>query len=143
MCQVWLKLVQWFLRRWFLNFVNVFYCFVLISIGKGLGPSFEQTWIPLPKWCLVPSLVKISTVVLKKKNLKISLMYFHYFVIISPWKIKDWTLHLNKESLVKIGTLVLEKKIFNSCQYIFTISQLYSLVKGHGHSFEETWISFS
>ena len=39
LCPVWLKLVQWFWRRGFFNFVNVF----LSPVGKGQGPSFEQT----------------------------------------------------------------------------------------------------
>ena len=34
----------------------------------------------------MPSLVEISSVVQKKTIFKISLMYFLYFVIISPWK---------------------------------------------------------
>ena len=43
LCQVWLKLAQWFWRRRFLNFVNVFFYFVTISPLKRAGPSFEQT----------------------------------------------------------------------------------------------------
>ena len=31
--QVWLKLTQWFLRRRFLNFVNVFHYFIITSIS--------------------------------------------------------------------------------------------------------------
>ena len=49
------------------------------------GSSFEQTWIPFTKGCFVPNLVKIVPVVLEK-IFQISAMYFHYFVIISPWK---------------------------------------------------------
>ena len=33
LCQVWLKLTQWFLRRRFLNFVNVFHYFIISSIS--------------------------------------------------------------------------------------------------------------
>ena len=46
--QVWLKLAQRFWRRRFLNFVNVFFCYFVISpLGKGWGPSFEKNFNPL------------------------------------------------------------------------------------------------
>ena len=38
LCKVWLKLVQWFVRRRFLNFVNVFCYFIIISPWKRAGP---------------------------------------------------------------------------------------------------------
>ena len=48
LCKVWLKLAQWFWKRRYLNFINVF-MLMLISLlsplGKGCGPSFEQTCI--------------------------------------------------------------------------------------------------
>ena len=64
--QVWLKLVQWFWRRRFLNFVNV------ISLFHNYLPlekenSFEQTWILITQGCFVPRLVQIGSVVLQKK----------------------------------------------------------------------------
>ena len=62
LCQVWLKLDQWFWRRRFLNFVNVFSPFRNHSLEKGRGPSF--------KGCFVPSLVEIGPAVLEKKNFK-------------------------------------------------------------------------
>ena len=65
----------------------------------------------------MPSLVEIDPVILEKKIFKISLKYFHYFAIISPWKM---TLYLNKivsssindicASLVEISPVVLKKK---------------------------------
>ena len=39
----------------------------LSPLGKGRGPSFEQTWIPFTQGCFVPSLVEIGPVVLEKK----------------------------------------------------------------------------
>ena len=43
-CQECLKLAQWFWRRRFLNFVNVFSLFhYYLPLEKGGGPSFEQT----------------------------------------------------------------------------------------------------
>ena len=49
------------------NFVNVFSLFVLSSLEKGSGHSFEQTWIPFIQGWFVLSLVEIGPVVLKKK----------------------------------------------------------------------------
>ena len=46
LCQVWLKLAQWFCRRRFFNFVNVFSQFCNnLPLEKSKGPSFEQNWI--------------------------------------------------------------------------------------------------
>ena len=33
LCKIWLILAQWFLRRTFLNFINIFYYFVIIFAG--------------------------------------------------------------------------------------------------------------
>ena len=46
LCQVWLKLTKLFWRRRLLNTSMYFRYFVIISLGKGRGPTFEQTWIP-------------------------------------------------------------------------------------------------
>ena len=43
--QIWLKFAQWFWRRRFLNFVNVFSLSLFSLLGKGRAPSFEQGWI--------------------------------------------------------------------------------------------------
>ena len=68
LCQVWLKLAQWFRRRRFLKFRLCFFrYFLIISLGKGRVPSFEQTWIPFTQGCFVLSLVEIGSVVLEKK----------------------------------------------------------------------------
>ena len=63
--QVWLKLAQWFLRR-FLNFVNVFMPFNNIPIGKEQGPLSEQTWITIIQGCFVPILDEIGPEVFEK-----------------------------------------------------------------------------
>ena len=65
LCQVWLKLAQWFWRRRF--FKNFFKVFSLFRNYLPLGPSFEQTWIPFTQGYFVPSLVEIGPVVLEKK----------------------------------------------------------------------------
>ena len=89
--QFWLKLTQWFLRR----FVNVFCYFVIISPWKRAGPSLEQTWIQFTQRCDELSLVEIRPVILEKKIFKFRHSNFCYFVIISPWK-KGGILHLKK-----------------------------------------------
>ena len=50
LCQVSLKLAQWFWRRRFLNFVNVFSLFVIISPLKRAGPIICQVWLKLVQW---------------------------------------------------------------------------------------------
>ena len=68
--QVWLKLAQWFLRRRFLKFVNVFSLFpYYLPLENNWGPSFEQTWIPFTQGYFVPSLVEFGPVVLEKMKM--------------------------------------------------------------------------
>ena len=47
---------------------------LLFPLGKGRGPSFEQTSFPSTQGCFVPSLVEIGPVVLDKKS-KIGKVY--------------------------------------------------------------------
>ena len=62
LCQVWLKWAQWFWRRRFLNFVNVFSLFRnYLPLEKGGAPLFEQTWIPFTQGCFMPILVEIGS----------------------------------------------------------------------------------
>ena len=65
LCQVCLKVNQWFWRRRF--FKSQQCIFSIISPCKGMWPSFEQTWIPFTQGCFVPSFVEICSVVLEKK----------------------------------------------------------------------------
>ena len=75
-------LAQWFWRR-FLNLVNVFPLFLLLSPpGKGHGPSVEQPWISFT--CQV--WLKLTLWFCRIRFLKILTLYFRYFVIIFPWK---------------------------------------------------------
>ena len=61
LCQVWLKLAQWFWRR-FLNFSNVFSLIRdYLPFGKGRDPSFEQTSVLINQVCFVPNLVEIGS----------------------------------------------------------------------------------
>ena len=57
LCQVWLKLAQWFWSRRFLNFVKVF----------SLFRNYLKTWILCTQGCFVSSLVEIGSVVPEKK----------------------------------------------------------------------------
>ena len=71
LCQIWLKLAQWFWIRRSLTFVNVFLLFHnYLSFSKGAcGLSFEQTIIPFTQGCFVPSLIEIGPMILEKKIL--------------------------------------------------------------------------
>ena len=80
--------------------------------------------------------------------------FVNFFNILSPFRFylpleKGVTLDLYKfespctqgcfvPSLVEIGLVVLVKKIFKSCLFIFIISQLSPLWEGRGPSFEQT-----
>ena len=66
LCKVWLKLVQWFLRRKFVNFSSLYFrYFLIISPWKGTWPCIWTNLNPLH-----PSLVSIGPGVLKKKIFK-------------------------------------------------------------------------
>ena len=63
LCQVWLKLVQWFWIRRFLNIFNIilhFRCYLPLEKGVALRLSSTQGY-------LVQSLVEIGPVVMEKK----------------------------------------------------------------------------
>ena len=47
LCQVWLKFALWFWRKRFLNFINVFSLFVIISPWKRVGPFILKNLNPL------------------------------------------------------------------------------------------------
>ena len=50
---------------------SMYFCYiVIISPWKRQGPLFEQTSIPFTQGCIVPSLVKIGSVVLEKEVIK-------------------------------------------------------------------------
>ena len=86
LCQVWLKLAQWFWRRRFLNYVNVFSLFHnylplekggALHLNKLESPSTKialcQVWMKLAQWFWRIRFFNFVNV-------------FSYFVIISPWK---------------------------------------------------------
>ena len=69
LCQVCLKLSQWFWRRRFFKFVNVFSLFRnnLPLEKSGALHLKKKQWIPFTQECFVPSLVEIGQMVLEKK----------------------------------------------------------------------------
>jgi hypothetical protein len=99
----------------------------------------------------VPSLVEFGLVVLEKKILKYFLCIFT-LLLLSPlteerrpsfqqtWipSPQGWFV----PSLVEIGPVVLEKKIFKYFLCTFTLLLLSPLKKGYHPSFEQTWIPF-
>ena len=67
LCQVWLKLANWFFRRRFLNFVHSF------SVNRNYLPLEKELSLYFQNWnflhpgqrCFVPSLVKIDLMILE------------------------------------------------------------------------------
>ena len=49
------------------------------SLGKGCGPSLDQAWVLVTRWCVVSNLFEIGPVFLKENIFKILSMYFRYF----------------------------------------------------------------
>ena len=50
LCQVWLKLVQWFWRERFLNFLKVYLIFrYYVPFNKGVALHFNKLEYPFPK----------------------------------------------------------------------------------------------
>ena len=95
LCQVWLKLVQWFLRRIFYLISSMFFAISLLSpLGKGMvlhlnksdipstTDALYQVWLILVQWFLRRRCLNIVNVFLLFRN---SL----------PLE-KNWALHLNK-----------------------------------------------
>ena len=86
LCQVWLILARWFWRRRFLNFVNVFSLFRILS-PLGIWTNFNSLY---PRMLCIKfdwNWLGLSG----EEN-------FHFFVIISSWKKTCFV-----PSLVKIG----------------------------------------
>ena len=61
---------------------------VIFSILRN---KYINTEVPFTKGWFVTKLVKIAPVILEKKCFLISLKYFHYFVMIFPWK-RAWSI---------------------------------------------------
>ena len=93
----------------------------LSPLWRGPGPSFEQTWSSFTQgWC-VPSLIEFGQLVLEKKTFNIFQCNFTLLLLSplgegqSPSFEQTWMPYPQgwfMSSLVKIGPVVLEKKIF-------------------------------
>ena len=97
--QVWLELAQWFWRRNFLNFVNVFSLFrKYITLEKGGGLHLNKLKFPLPKDALCQVWLKLAQWFWRRR-------FFNFVNVFSLFRNylpleKDRTFHLNKlESL--------------------------------------------
>ena len=148
LCQVWLKLAQWFWRRRFLNFVNVFspFCNYLplkksrvLHLNKFESPSSKdalcKVWLKLAQWFWRRRFLNVCQCILAFSQLSLlGKGRGHSFE--QTWI--PFTQGCFVTSLVEIGSVVLEKKIFKFWQCIFAISQLSPLGKGQGPSFEQT-----
>lgn len=65
LCQVCLRLAQWFLKNDFLNVIIVYFCHYL-HLEKKV--SFFKLEFHSLKYCFVPNLVEIYPLVLEKRN---------------------------------------------------------------------------
>ena len=113
----------------------------ILSLWELNGSSFEQTWILFTQGCFVPSWVEIGPVVLEKRILFISSMYFRYFCNYLPLEKgkgpsfeQTWisfTQGCFVPSLVEIGQVVLWKRIFFlSSKYFRYFCNYFRLEKG-------------
>ena len=96
LCQVWLKLAQWFWRRRFLNFLNVFSLFRnYLPLEKGGALHLNKLESLFTQGCFVTSLVENSPKGSGEEDFLISSMYIRYFKNYLPLE-KGGVLHLNK-----------------------------------------------
>ena len=126
---------QWFWKRKYLNFINVLSLFPNISPWKKERPFM---WTNLNS--LHPRMLcaQFGWNWPKGSWEEEFLNFFNVFSIfrnslLGPSFEQTWILYTKGcfvPSLVEIGPVVLEKKIFKFCQCIFAISQLSTLGKG-------------
>ena len=83
LCQVWLNMAQWFWKRRFFNFGNVFSLFInylplekdrALHLNKSESPSYKD------------ALCQVWSSGSWEEDVYISSIHFRYFLIISPWK---------------------------------------------------------
>ena len=87
LCQVWLKLALWFLRRRFLKFVNVFSPFpYYLPLEKGGVLHLNKLESPSPKNALCQVWLKLAQWFWRRRFLNFVHVFFRYFTINSPWK---------------------------------------------------------
>ena len=129
LCQVWLKLAH---GSWEENFkISSMYLLFrnYLPLEEGVALHLNKLESTSPKDALCQVWLKLAQW-FWRRFLIFSSMYFGFFIIISPWK-RVWpfiwtNLNLPTKgcfvlSLVEIGLVILEKKIFKSHQCIFSI----------------------
>ena len=95
LCQVWLKLAQWFWRRRFLNFVNVFSLFRnYLPLEKGRALHLYKLESPSPKDAMCQVWLKLAQWFWRKRFLN-SVNVFSLYRYYLPLE-KGGALHLNK-----------------------------------------------
>ena len=95
LCQVWLQLAQWFWRRRFLNFINVFSLFHnYLPLEKGRALHLNKLESPLPKNVLCQVWLKLAQQFWRRRFLKI-VNLFLLFLNYLPFG-KGVAFHLNK-----------------------------------------------
>ena len=73
----------------------------LSPLGKGCGPSLEQTWIPFTQGWLSPTLVKIGLLIPEKKILNFFNVFFFFRNYLPLQKRMDLHLYKLKSPLPK------------------------------------------
>ena len=108
----------------------IFTISLLSPPGEGHRPSLQKTWFPIIQGCFVPSFAEIGPVILEKKIFKVR-QYIFAISLLSPLG-KGWgpsfELTWNPftkagyvPSLVEIGPVILENKIFLSSSMFFLL----------------------
>ena len=95
LCQYWLKLAQWFLRRRFLNFVNVFSLFRnYLPLEKGGAFHLNKLESSSPKDALCQVQLKLARWFLRRRFLNFVNVFLLFRNYLPLEKGRD--LHLNK-----------------------------------------------
>jgi hypothetical protein len=96
LCQFWLKLDQWFLRRFWMTPLH-FYMFNIISTLAKTWPFIGQSWIQFIQGKYVPSLIDFSLLVLEKNVFKTFQCISTLLPLSTIYPLKKGvSLHLNK-----------------------------------------------
>ena len=120
LCQVWLKLAQWFWRMYFRYFV------IISPFEKGMALHLNKLESPLPKDALCQVWLKLDQWYWRRRFLKFHQCIYKISLLsllgkeCGPSLEETWiafTQGCFVPSLVVIGSMVLEKKIFNYCRY--------------------------
>ena len=134
LCQVCLKLDHWLWRRKFFNFVNDFLLFRnYLPLEKGLALYLKKLESHLPKNVLCQVWLKLARCFLRWRFFKISSIYFKLFRNYLHLE-KGVSLHFSfiqrfiVPSLVKIGTVILEKKILNFIVFFLSVVEIGPMV---------------